>query len=274
MTLYFRDGHEFTGTPGGTENKPTGVRFHKCDRCGGPGRIDAFRHVEGGICFKCEGKRGFNKTESLYTTEQLAKLNDTAAKRHATKVAKLAAARAEADAKIAARREAFEGQHGDVLRWLETRAVDADGEIKPGFLGDMLSKARRFAEWSDAQRDAVYASHARYLEERAKAAKSEFVGAKGERITATVTVEREASFWRANNFRYRYGDNSEEVFITTLRDTAGNALVVKSPRFREAVGSTLTIKGTVAEHSTYRDENQTILKRVAVIKEKESLSAA
>ena len=28
---------------------------HRCSRCGGSGRLDGYRHVQGGICFRCDG---------------------------------------------------------------------------------------------------------------------------------------------------------------------------------------------------------------------------
>jgi hypothetical protein len=55
------------------------------------------------------------------------------------------------------------------------------------------------------------------------------------------------------------------VCIATLRDAAGNALVVKGTSFWPTKGDTLKLKGTIKEHSDYRGEAQTVLARVAVI---------
>lgn len=40
-----------------------------CDRCGGPGHINAFRHVLGGVCFKCGGA-GANHTVLVSSVRQ------------------------------------------------------------------------------------------------------------------------------------------------------------------------------------------------------------
>jgi hypothetical protein len=255
--LYFRDGTEFSGT----DHTDCATRVYPCGRCGGAGRLDCFRHVEGGICFECNGTRTRTKEERLYSAEKLAKLNATATKRAATKAAKHAAARAAIDAEAATKRDAFEAKHADVLRWLEARALDDNGDIKTGFAGDMLLRARHFAEWTEAQEAAIYASRAKHLAEKAAAANSRHVGQIGERLELTVTVTRETEYWRNNRFSY-HRDGVELVYITSMRDAAGNTFVVKSPSFREAVGSTITIRGTVKEHSEFRGEAQTVLARV------------
>lgn len=262
MTLYFRNGTEFTGSPLGGE-KPYAIVQHRCGRCGGSGRLDCYRHVEGGVCFECNGHgRGKQTEDRLYTTEQLAKLNATAAKKAERKAAKHAAAQAAIDAEAAARRDAFEAKHGDVLRWLEARATDEYGEIKEGFAGDMLRRARRLADWTPAQETAIYASREKALAEKAAAANSRHVGAIGERLELTVAVVRETYFARQAFRPSYYHDNTEYVYVTTMRDAAGNTFVVKSPNFREAVGTTITIRGTVKEHSEFRGEAQTVLARV------------
>jgi hypothetical protein len=157
----------------------------------------------------------------------------------------------------------FQAQYAAELAWLKARAFEGqDGQfIKSGFIGDMWSKAQKFAAWSEAQVAAIQAMIAKDTAQQAKAAASKFLGAVGERIEAVVTVERESSFYRENRFSYSR-DGTEEVFITTMRTEAGNALVVMSPNFREAVGSKLKIRGTVKEHKDWKGEAQTVLARV------------
>ena len=45
-----------------------------CMRCGGLGRIQHYGHVDGGICFKCQGAKYFTKTYKLRTLEEAEKL--------------------------------------------------------------------------------------------------------------------------------------------------------------------------------------------------------
>ena len=74
----------------------TGYR-HTCDRCGGIGRVEAWGHVEGGLCFKCEGEGVTGK--SFATLEALD-----------AHVAKLAVARDKREAKREAERLAYEAE--------------------------------------------------------------------------------------------------------------------------------------------------------------------
>ena len=83
----------------------------------------------------------------------------------------------------------------------------------------------------------------------------------GERITVPVTVARVAAFER-QAFR---GFGTEMVAITTMRDAAGNAIVVKSASFRAEVGETFMLRGTVKEHSEFRGEKQTVVQRATVV---------
>ncbi len=268
--LFTRGGKAFTGQPGGSAEKPTHTVVDPCSRCGGRGGSDAWKFT-GYTCYRCNG-RGDEpaRQERLYTAEQLAKLNATQAKKAANKQAKFDAARAVEAAAIAARKEAFQAEHADLLQWLSEAGVEHsdswdDGTInyRDGFLGDMLRRANERAEWSEAQVAAIIKVRAQRLEERAKAATSRHVGTIGERLELTVTVERETSFLRRPFQSYR--DHMEEVFVTTLRDAAGNALVVMSPVFREAVGSTISIRATVKDHKEFRGELQTNLNRVSVV---------
>lgn len=87
---------------------------------------------------------------------------------------------------------------------------------------------------------------------------SKHVGVVGKRDTFKVTVERRASYTRpAFN-----GFGNETVWIITMRDEAGNALVSKSSSFSAEKGEQLTIKATVKEHGDYKGEKQTVVQRV------------
>jgi len=268
--LFHRDGRPFPGQPLGGD-KPYAMVTLPCHRCSGIGRFEHWRHVEGGICFECNGTRlGRTVRQPLYTADRLAALNATQAKRRAKQAAECQAKAEAAQAAADAKRAAFEDANRDMLAWLETVAVQdgyfADGQpaYRDGFLGDMLMRAREHAEWTEAQSTALAASYARAVEREALRRKSRHVGTPGERIELRAVVERESSFYRQ---RFGFGQGDEEVFVTTLRTPAGHALVVKSPAFRAPVGSTLHLRGTVKDHTEYRDEAQTLLVRVKVLSE-------
>jgi hypothetical protein len=261
--LFYRDGREFTGQPAGGDRPYTMVTM-PCHRCSGIRRFDHWRHVEGGICFACNGSgRGKNARQPLYTAERLAALNATQAKRRAAKAAEQAVRAAAAQAEADAARGAFLAQHGAVVAWLETVAVsddDVEGGIRAGFCGDMLIRARQWASWNEAQATAVYAAWERAKARDAARAASTWVGEVGQRLALTVTVERQNVFYR----RSFSGYGEEAVYVTTMRTAEGNAIVVKSPRFTAEEGATLALSATVKEHSEYRGERQTLVIRPAV----------
>jgi hypothetical protein len=260
--LFTRDGREFTGRPLGGD-RPYIMGQSRCGRCGGAGGADKWRHT-GWTCFDCNGSgQGRPIRLPLYTAERLAKLNAIQERRRAAKAAEAAVRAAAAQAEADAARGAFEAAHGEVIRWLESVAVsddDVEGGIRPGFCGDMLIRARRWASWTDAQATAVYASWERAKARELARAASRWVGEVGKRLTLTVTVERENVFYRPSFSGY----GEEAVYVTTMRTADGAAIVVKSPRFRQEVGDTFTLACTVKEHSEYRGEQQTLVQRPTV----------
>lgn len=271
---FFRDGKPFAGTPKRDEaDRPvTMVRF-PCTRCGGAGGADKWKHT-GWRCFDCNGSgEGRAKSVRLYTAEQITKLDASRAKRQAKKQAAVQAAQAIAAAAAEARRTAFQAEYADVLPWLsqvgaadDADQIDFQTTYREGFLGDMLRRAHHDAEWSEAQATAVRAAYQRYLDQKRKARESRHVGAPGQRIEATVTVERVTSFYRPE---FNNPNHAQTVWIVTMRDAAGNALVSKSPRFCPEKGASLTIRATVKQHDEYRDEAQTLLQRIKVVPAKD-----
>lgn len=261
--LFFRSGLEFTGKPvSRTATGGTTLEQQKCSRCGGAGGADKWAHT-GWTCFDCNGS-GDGKiiTVKLYTAEKLAALNAIAAKKTAKRDAAEAVRRAEIQAAERAAREIFDAEFADVMPWLaEVGYADDDIETryKEGFLGDMLKLARERAAWSPAQAAAVRSAYAKAIEAKRVRAASQYVGSIGLRITAQVTVERERSYPRPKAMAPWV---TEEVFITTMRDDEGNALIVKSPSFRAPVGARLSIKGTVKDYGDWKGEAQTFLQRV------------
>lgn len=119
-------------------------------------------------------------------------------------------------------------------------------------------KARRLAE-HEAELQRMREEEER---ERQRKARSQWVGEVGEKITRPAIMERHAWF-EAPSFR---GYGTDVITVYTFRDEDGNALVWKtssgSLEFQE--GKRVTVTGTVKEHTEYREEKQTQLKRVKV----------
>lgn len=236
-----------------------------CGRCGGQGGSEAWKHT-GWTCFDCGGSgRGADQTAKLYDADQIARLDAIAAKRLAVRTAAHAAKAAAEQAAADARRDAFRAAHADLLAWLQaevgkiaasrqTDACDLDG-----FLPDMLRTAERRAEWTEGQIGALRTWKAKAEADALARAKSQHIGAEGDRLDLTVTVGRVRDYERPC-FNAPWA--KERVYIVTMRDEAGNALVAKGPRFSPPEGAKLRIRATVAGHDHYRDEAQTLLARV------------
>jgi hypothetical protein len=255
--LFTRSGTAYTGAVVLTANgKPCFTRRKVCGRCGGEGGA-AIWNPTGWTCYKCGG-RGSTGTETvpLYTGDQLTKLNARKAQADARKATKEAAKAAAAQAAIDAHRADFEIVYGALLATAEPYLARSE------FLTDVVGKARAKCALTDKQAAAIETAVARLCEQDTKAAASKFVGKVGERLTLPVTVERVYSFARPG---FGFGNRIETVNIVTMRTPEGAAIVVKSPRFYAEKGATITIKGTVKEHATYRDEAQTVLQRAAVV---------
>lgn len=90
---------------------------------------------------------------------------------------------------------------------------------------------------------------------------SQFVGNTGDKIDVRCTYDHSA--W----FEMHMGWMTQTMYIHTFRDENGNVLIWKTssnslPDFSE--GDQVEVKGTVKEHSTYKDEKQTVLTRCKV----------
>lgn len=252
--LFLRYGDPFTGAVArDAKGKPYFMQARVCSRCGGAGGSDKWAHT-GWTCFECGGSgkhRNGPERVNLYTREELDRLNAAKAKRDAKRVeaatAKAEAAKAEADA----RRADFEALHGALLTAAEPFGARSE------FVRDVVRKARERCTLTEGQEIALRNTITKMAAEDAARAASGFVGEIGQRIEVAVTVDRVASFPRP----VFGGGGMETVWIVTMRDEAGNAIVSKTPRFRAEKGETFKLRATVKEHSTYRDEKQTLVQR-------------
>lgn len=237
-----------------------------CGRCGGAGGADKWAHT-GWTCFECGGAGKVVKTfnRPIYTAARLAKLNTAEARRQATMLAKHQA-RQEA---AAAEAEAFRLANAE---WLATAAAFA---ARSDFVRDVLATVERTGRLTDTQRagidSAVAKMRQRDADQAAKVAASAHIGAVGERIRFTATVES-ARFVRFTDYWPPL-----PVFAITLRDTDGRALTYfGDPNWLERTGSDgeysistgnqVTLSATVKEHREFRGEKQTTIGRPKQVK--------
>ena len=191
-------------------------------------------HVDQGVCFKCLGSGWEWTTEILMTPENEAKAEQRRAKE---------------------REKQAEKQK-------EIDALNAQKEAE--------RKAKE-----EAERIAREQEEARI---RAEKAISKHVGNIGDKIDLEVEYVKTAWF-EVKSFA---GFGTETMYVHTFKDADGNKLVWKTStdnfRFKinlenpneseevVKVGDMVHIKGTIKEHSEYKDEKQTALTRCKVTK--------
>lgn len=246
IDLFSRTGTRYTapeGTKAITVNR-------KCVRCGGAGGSDRWAFT-GWTCYRCAGN-GIDpnpETVKLYTAEQNAKLDAAALKRNAKKEAAALEKLAAEQAAAAAKQEAFAAANGDVLAWLKANAENS-------FAASLLDSLKWNGALSARQIEVVRERIVKDAERKAVAAGSTFVGAVKDRREFTATVQNVLLCEPG-----QYG----VLAITTLVDTEGHILVVKSTSWRAEKGEVLTFKASVKGHTEFRGAKQTVLERVKVL---------
>lgn len=104
---------------------------------------------------------------------------------------------------------------------------------------------------------------AKEAEEKARKAKSNYIGSIGGKVDTQVILER-AAWFEIPSFG---GYGTDRMYIYTFRDDGGNAMVWKTTKGIMFEGGELVrLKGTIKEHSEYKDEKQTVLTRCKVEK--------
>lgn len=214
-----------------------GTKYYKeeiqCPRCGGYGIYYMGvcngelvpAHPDEGVCYRCGGSGKVIETIKEYTPEYLAKL----------------------DAKRIREQQKFEA---------ERARIEAEN-------------AKREAE-EQAKREAKEKAEAE------RKARSQYIGNVGDKIDMVVTFNFKGHY-SVPSFR-GYGETEMRVYNFT--DENGNILVWKTTGvlwietydefghrncINPEYGDKIRIKGTIKEHSEYKDEKQTVLNRVKLI---------
>lgn len=135
-------------------------------------------------------------------------------------------------------------------------------------------KVRVQVEAERAEREAREEAERKAEEERIKAEKavSQYIGEIGEKVDLEVEIDHTAWYERQSFSGY----GTETVYIHTFKDDAGNKIVWKTtsttlgfinPKgdwIPYEAGDRIHLKGTVKEHSEYKDEKQTVLTRCRI----------
>ena len=153
-------------------------------------------------------------------------------------------------------------------KWVESTWIERTPEYQAKL--DAKREARRKAAEEEFEKErARIEAEAKAREEKRKAeedrikaekAISQYVGTEGQKIQIKVVYEYTASFKVSDPF-----GRPETRYIHTFKDESGNKIVWKTGTFPGWIpeeGKQLEIKGTVKDHSEYKEEKQTILIRV------------
>lgn len=261
--LFTRDGS--AQKPNSTKgNRPAFKTTQKCSRCGGHGGADKWA-ATGWKCYRCDGQCIDPNllVLPLYTADQLAKLNATAAKKAANRAAKAeAAAEAKRIADEAARAARKEALAADPFFQLLTTYAPRNE-----FIADMLGKLR-VRDLSDAQMEAARKACDRLAAADKAAATSRHVGVIGERVKLDVVVKVSRCIHHADPSGWRGGIPDSNRYLLKMEDAAGNVVVwFTANGYKE--GAQLTGSATVAKHDEYKGVAQTTVKNFRIKKGKD-----
>lgn len=268
-----------------TREDKNGTRYyvdHVCPKCHGAGYLREYGHIEGGVCFMCEGSGQYDMTIRVLTEDYDRKLTE----RRQAKLRKDAS-------KVNAEWCKRNGFSEDFKTWVilgETYSIKEDlkaagakwsnligwhlpekPEAWPSFelAGDQVIREEEDYKYTVLDFDFAgrvdwtnyYSALSAYVKTFQDAylnssAAGEYVGQVGTRATFSLTYDDYRAF---SGFR----DNA--TFIYMFHDKDGNSVIWKTTNYQELTsGSEYTITGTVKEHAEYRGRKQTSLTRCKI----------
>jgi hypothetical protein len=187
-TLFARDGRAFKSYHFDEKGKPYVAVKRPCWRCGGLGGSDKWAHT-GWTCFRCAGEGDDPTPEyvKLYTAEQNAKLDATAAKRQAKKDAeRVERERIEAERRDAERAEIISANRPLLSR---LRAFVQTDDSASKFIADMIETLEvKATPLSEKQLAAALRIMDARDRETARLANVRFIGEVGERLEFVLTL--------------------------------------------------------------------------------------
>lgn len=260
----------------------------KCPKCGGTGNIYYYSHVEGGVCFLCGGS-GEHSTQYIVRTreyanklaeQRLAKARKTAADRNSKWLHSEGFSEAgEAwivmgnTYLIKEQLKAAGCKWNPTLGWhfdhhvdeFDTAKITIDDEIPAhNEYGELVEKttlcyygADGTLFYSEFSAIDYYIKNLKAAWEAAQAPVTEYYGSKGDKVQLTVKLTRTGSY------ETMYGVTT----VYTFEDNEAHCFVWKTGSYQEMeVGQTVTLKGTIKDHTEYKGLKQTELTRCKVVK--------
>jgi hypothetical protein len=188
------------------------------------------------------GIAGFEKIRADHTRAR--RQAGVTARREARRV-QVAAERAQKAAQRIEATQAWRDENSALVARL--KAYEGSNEFLRSFTGTL-------AQWgalTPRQLESVESCFAVIDRLEAARANSQHIGAVGDKVTLTITVERIIVL------ETMYGTN----YITIARDEQGNAITYKGRTDIGNKGDTNTIKAAVKEHTVYNGVKQTVIQR-------------
>lgn len=258
-----------------------------CQRCGGLGGSDAWAYT-GWTCYECGGSGiGPEIITKEYTPEYEAKLAERRAKRQAKKDEEAKAKSAEVNKEFFERngfdengkvwvvlgktyeikeelKEKGARWHSSISRWGFNHPVEEYPTVELS-VDDIYFQDHTFTyRWNYYRRndDETYSAKIKEAEDllNKSTSTSEFYGEVGKRYDLTLT------YMRSHSWATYFNHTTSIQYLYSFKDAEGNIFVWKTGTYLGIEeNSTVALKGTVKEHSLYRELKQTVLTRCKVL---------
>lgn len=246
-----------------------------CPRCGGSGYLGCYTHIEGGVCFKCNGSgkyphRIIERTpeyEEKLRLRRLEKARKEAPERNAKFFKSIGCTEdgitwlvlGDDTYSIKEDLKAAGAKYNDLLGWHFDHAVEefsvAEFDVKT--LADELDDGTLHVEMYNIHLIRTVKEFRKQRTVRPESP-SQYIGEIGERLTTEVELKNEYCY--ETYFTY----SGELNAIYTFEDSCGNVFVWKtSPKGLE-IGHSYKVVGTVKDHNEYKGVKQTVLTRCKV----------
>lgn len=258
-----------------------------CRKCGGTGFIPGYEHVQGGVCFKCEGSGVSTATEiKIYTDEYGTKLKAQRKAREEKKRQKMIEESGEWNKEWMAK-EGFNEEGITYIVLGNTYEIKEQLKSHGAKFNHMLGWHMPSAEGFDAvpiKIDQVtqhlwngrldYMSEYRAVEELVKTLKgeaeqklkakngehvSEYIGTVGERREFVCTLVGHFCYESSFGGYGYWTDNTMHIY--KFKDENGNIIVWNTATYLDDDKPEYKFRATIKEHSEYKGEKQTVISR-------------
>lgn len=245
---------------------------YECPKCGGRGYLDYYSHVEGGICFLCNGSGRYGQT-STYIVRTEAYHNKMEAKRIARQRAKAEDLNKELFEKngLSEDGKAYivmgntyqikeelkeEGaRYHKALNWYFSRPEEGYKTIEIEVVEyDEETHIAKMKDYIDLEY--IVKEKKEEAERKENEGKTEYAGEIKQKISANVILEKHIQHYE------RYGYEPQLVNLYIMRDSDNHVFTWNTQKNIEVEeGKALRVSGTIKALKEYRGMKQTVLTR-------------